>query len=292
MITPATLLNPDAFLSPLAIDDAVQRALAEDLGRGGDVTSMATIPETTRAEAIMVARQAGVIAGLPLAVTVFQKLSPDISINAHVRDGGVVAAGTHVMTLSGPARAILTGERTALNFVGRLSGVATLTADYVRPTAGTGMRICCTRKTTPGLRALEKYAVRCGGGFNHRFGLDDAVLIKDNHIAVAGGVRAVLERARGQIGHLVKIEIEVDTLAQLREVLDTGLADVVLLDNMDVATLTEAVGMARGRVVLEASGGITLDTIAGIAATGVDYASAGALTHSAPNFDVALDIAS
>jgi nicotinate-nucleotide pyrophosphorylase (carboxylating) len=292
MITPATLLNPDAFLSPLAIDDAVQRALAEDLGRGGDVTSMATIPETTRAEAIMVARQAGVIAGLPLAVAVFQKLSPDISINAHVRDGGVVAAGTHVMTLSGPARAILTGERTALNFVGRLSGVATLTADYVRPTAGTGMRICCTRKTTPGLRALEKYAVRCGGGFNHRFGLDDAVLIKDNHIAVAGGVRAVLERARGQIGHLVKIEIEVDTLAQLREVLDTGLADVVLLDNMDVATLTEAVGMARGRVVLEASGGITLDTIAGIAATGVDYASAGALTHSAPNFDVALDIAS
>jgi nicotinate-nucleotide pyrophosphorylase (carboxylating) len=292
MITLATLLNPDAFLSPLAIDDAVQRALAEDLGRGGDVTSMATIPETTRAEAIMVARQAGVIAGLPLAVAVFQKLSPDISINAHVRDGGVVAAGTHVMTLSGPARAILTGERTALNFVGRLSGVATLTADYVRPTAGTGMRICCTRKTTPGLRALEKYAVRCGGGFNHRFGLDDAVLIKDNHIAVAGGVRAVLERARGQIGHLVKIEIEVDTLAQLREVLDTGLADVVLLDNMDVATLTEAVGMARGRVVLEASGGITLDTIAGIAATGVDYASAGALTHSAPNFDVALDIAS
>ena len=291
MITPASLLNPDAFLSPLAIDDAVQRALAEDLGRGGDVTSMATIPETTRAEAIMVARQAGVIAGLPLAVAVFQKLSPDIRINAHTRDGAMVAAGTHVLTLSGPARAILTGERTALNFVGRLSGVATMTADYVRPTAGTRMRICCTRKTTPGLRALEKYAVRCGGGFNHRFGLDDAVLIKDNHIAVAGGVRAVLERARGQIGHLVKIEIEVDTLAQLREVLDTGLADVVLLDNMDVAALTEAVGMARGRVVLEASGGITPDTIATIAATGVDYASAGALTHSAPNFDVALDIA-
>jgi nicotinate-nucleotide pyrophosphorylase (carboxylating) len=185
---------------------------------------------------------------------------------------------------------VLTGERTALNFVGRLSGVATLTADYVRPTAGTKMRICCTRKTTPGLRALEKYAVRCGGGFNHRFGLDDAVLIKDNHIAVAGGVRAVLERARGQIGHLVKIEIEVDTLAQLREVLETGLADVVLLDNMNVATLTEAVSLARGRVVLEASGGITPDTIANIAATGVDYASAGALTHSAPNFDVALDI--
>jgi nicotinate-nucleotide pyrophosphorylase (carboxylating) len=291
MITPASLLNPDAFLSPLAIDDAVQRALAEDLGRGGDITSMATIPETVRAEAVMVARQSGVIAGLPLAVAVFQKLSPDITITADIRDGAAVTAGTRVLTVSGPARAVLTGERTALNFVGRLSGVATLTADYVRPTAGTNMRICCTRKTTPGLRALEKYAVRCGGGFNHRFGLDDAVLIKDNHIAVAGGVRAVLERARTRIGHLVKIEIEVDTLAQLREVLDTGLADVVLLDNMDIATLTEAVGMAKGRVVLEASGGITLDTIATIAATGVDYASAGALTHSAPNFDVALDIA-
>jgi nicotinate-nucleotide pyrophosphorylase (carboxylating) len=292
MITPASLLNPDAFLSPLAIDEAVQRALADDLGRGGDVTSMATIPETTHAAAIMVARQSGVIAGLPLAVAVFQKLSPDIDIKAHVRDGAVVAAGAHVLTMSGPARAVLTGERTALNFVGRLSGVATLTADYVRPTAGTKMRICCTRKTTPGLRALEKYAVRCGGGFNHRFGLDDAILIKDNHIAVAGGVRAVLERARAHIGHLVKIEIEVDTLAQLREVLDTGIADVVLLDNMDIATLSEAVSMARGRVVLEASGGISLNTIAGIASTGVDYASAGALTHSAPNFDVALDIAS
>jgi nicotinate-nucleotide pyrophosphorylase (carboxylating) len=231
-----------------------------------------------------------VIAGLPLAVAVFQKLSPDISVEAHVRDGATVAAGIHVLTLSGPARAILTGERTALNFVGRLSGVATLTADYVRHTAGTRMRICCTRKTTPGLRALEKYAVRCGGGFNHRFGLDDAILIKDNHIAVAGGIRPVLERARTHVGHLVKIEIEVDTLAQLREVLDTGLADVVLLDNMDHATLKEAVSMAKGRVVLEASGGVTQGSIAAIAATGVDYASAGALTHSAPNFDVALDI--
>jgi nicotinate-nucleotide pyrophosphorylase (carboxylating) len=238
----------------------------------------------------MVARPSGVIAGLPLAVAVFQKLSPDISIEAHVRDGAVVAAGIHVLTLSGPARAVLTGERTALNFVGRLSGVATLTADYVRHTAGTGMRICCTRKTTPGLRALEKYAVRCGGGFNHRFGLDDAILIKDNHIAVAGGVRPVLERARSHVGHLVKIEIEVDTLVQLREVLDTGMADVVLLDNMDHATLTEAVSMAKGRVVLEASGGVTQRSIAKIASTGVDYASAGALTHSAPNFDVALDI--
>ena len=205
-------------------------------------------------------------------------------------DGAIVAEGLHVLTISGPARAVLAGERTALNFVGRLSGIATLTSDYVRRAAGTNLRICCTRKTTPGLRALEKYAVRCGGGFNHRFGLDDAILIKDNHIAVAGGVRPVLERARAHAGHLVKIEIEVDTLAQLREVLDTGLADEVLLDNMDIADLTEAVKLAKGRVVLEASGGVSQATIAKIAATGVDYVSSGALTHSAPNFDVALDI--
>jgi nicotinate-nucleotide pyrophosphorylase (carboxylating) len=290
MTTPASLLNPGAFLSPLAIDEAVQRALNEDLGRAGDITSIATIPEAAQAHAIMVARQAGRIAGLPLAVATFQKLSPDINIQAHIHDGGAVASGVHVLTISGPARAVLAGERTALNFVGRLSGVATLTAEYVRHTAGTKLRICCTRKTTPGLRALEKYAVRCGGGFNHRFGLDDAILIKDNHIAVAGGVRPVLQRARAHIGHLVKIEIEVDTLAQLREVLDTGLADVVMLDNMDISTLTEAVKLAAGRVVLEASGGVTLDSIAKIAATGVDYVSSGALTHSAPNFDIALDI--
>jgi nicotinate-nucleotide pyrophosphorylase (carboxylating) len=290
MTTPASLLHPEAFLSPLAIDEAVQRALDEDLGRAGDITSIATIPEKTQAHAIMVARQTGVIAGLPLAVATFQKLSPDINIHAHYRDGATVAAGVHVLAISGPARAVLAGERTALNFVGRLSGIATLTADYVRHTAGTGLRICCTRKTTPGLRALEKYAVRCGGGFNHRFGLDDAILIKDNHIAVAGGIRPVLERARAHIGHLVKVEIEVDDLTQLREALNTGLADVVLLDNMDIATLTEAVQLAKGRVVLEASGSVTLNSIARIAATGVDYVSSGALTHSAPNFDVALDI--
>jgi len=290
MTTAASLLHPEAFLSPLAIDEAVQRALDEDLGRAGDITSTATIPETSHAHAILVARQSGVIAGLPLAVAVFQRLSPDISIQAHCRDGGMVAAGAQVLTISGPARAVLTAERTALNFVGRLSGIATLTADYVRHAAGTGMRICCTRKTTPGLRALEKYAVRCGGGFNHRFGLDDAILIKDNHIAVAGGVTAALRRARAHSGHLVKVEIEVDTILQLREVLDTGLADAVLLDNMNAAELTEAVKLAQGRVVLEASGDVTQGSIATIAATGVDYASSGALTHSAPNFDVALDI--
>jgi nicotinate-nucleotide pyrophosphorylase (carboxylating) len=283
-------LHPDAFLSPLAIDEAATRALDEDLGRAGDITSIATIPETTKARAVMVARQGGVIAGLPLAVAVFQKLSADIHLQAHMRDGASVAAGVHVLTISGPARAVLAGERTALNFVGRLSGIATATSNYVRQAAGTKLRICCTRKTTPGLRALEKYALRCGGGFNHRFGLDDAILIKDNHIAVAGGIKPALERARAHAGHLVKIEIEVDTLAQLREVLDTGLADAVLLDNMDGATLGEAVRMAQGRVVLEASGGVALDAIAAIAASGVDYVSSGALTHSATNFDVALDI--
>jgi nicotinate-nucleotide pyrophosphorylase (carboxylating) len=289
-MTPACLLHPDAFLSPLAIDEAVHRALDEDLGRAGDITSLATIPEANTANAILVARQTGMIAGLPLALAALQKLSEAIEVQAHVRDGARVKAGQRVLTISGPARPILTAERTALNFVGRLSGIATLTADYVRQTEGSKMRICCTRKTTPGLRALEKYAVRCGGGFNHRFGLDDAILIKDNHIAVAGGIRPVLERARSHAGHLVKIEIEVDTLAQLREVLDTGLADAALLDNMDIATLLEAVKLATGRIVLEASGGVTLDTIAQIAATGVDYVSSGALTHSAPSFDCALDI--
>ena len=289
-MTPSSLLHPDAFLSPLAIDEAVRRALEEDLGRAGDVTAVATIPESLRAQALMVARQGGVIAGLPLAIATLQMLSPGIEITAHVRDGASVAAGQQLLTILGPARALLTAERTALNFVGRLSGVATLTADYVRPIAGTAARICCTRKTTPGLRALEKYAVRCGGGFNHRFGLDDAILIKDNHIAVAGGIRPVLQRARSFAGHLVKIEIEVDTLAQLDEVLDSGLADAVLLDNMDIASLRRAVERTQGRIVLEASGGIMLDTIAEIAATGVDYISSGALTHSAPNFDVAVDI--
>jgi nicotinate-nucleotide pyrophosphorylase (carboxylating) len=290
MTTVTSLLHPDAFLSPLAVDEAVTRALEEDLGRAGDITSIATIPEPTKAHAVMVARQAGVIAGLPLALAVFRRLCPDIQLQAYVRDGAAVAAGVHLMTISGPARAVLSGERTALNFVGRLSGVATLTSNYVRKTNGSNLRICCTRKTTPGLRALEKYAVRCGGGFNHRFGLDDAILIKDNHIAVAGGIRPVLERARAHAGHLVKVEIEVDTLDQLREVLATGLADVVLLDNMDIATLKQAVKLAGGRVVLEASGGVTPGSIAEIASTGVDYISSGALTHSAPNFDVALDI--
>jgi nicotinate-nucleotide pyrophosphorylase (carboxylating) len=288
-MTPS-LLCPDAFLSPLEIDAMVMRALAEDLGRAGDVTSIATIPEGTQARALVVARAAGVIAGLPLVAAAFQKLAPEIEISTGLRDGASVAAKTTLMRLAGPARAVLAAERTALNLLGHLSGVATATHEFVRRAAGTKLRICCTRKTTPGLRALEKYAVRCGGGFNHRFGLDDAILIKDNHIAVAGGIRAVLERARGSAGHLVKIEIEVDTLDQLREVLAVGIADAVLLDNMDTATMRQAVALVAGKLPLEASGGITLDTIAAIAATGVDYASSGWITHSAPNLDVALDI--
>ena len=288
MIT--SLLYPQGFLSPLEIDAAVERALAEDLGRAGDITSIATIPADTQARAVVVARKAGVISGLPLVAAALRRLAPDIALKPAARDGDSVTTKTELMTIVGDARAVLSAERAALNLLGHLSGIATATADFVRLTKGTKTRFCCTRKTTPGLRALEKYAVRCGGGFNHRFGLDDAMLIKDNHIAVAGGVRAVLERARQNAGHLVKIEIEVDTLDQLAEVLDSGLAEVVLLDNMSLADMRKAVAMANGRVVLEASGGITLDTIADVAATGVDYASSGWITHSAPSLDVALDI--
>ncbi|MCX7310383.1 MAG: carboxylating nicotinate-nucleotide diphosphorylase, partial [Alphaproteobacteria bacterium] len=211
-------------------------------------------------------------------------------ITGHARDGAAVAARTALMTISGDARAILSAERVALNFAGHLSGIATATAEFVRLISHTNARICETRKTTPGLRALQKYAVRCGGGHNHRFGLDDAILIKDNHIAVAGGIRAVLEGAKAAAGHLVKIEIEVDTLDQLKEVLAVGLADVALLDNMDPPTMKQAVAMCKGKLMLEASGGITLKSAATVAETGVDYLSSGAITHSSPNLDVALDI--
>jgi nicotinate-nucleotide pyrophosphorylase (carboxylating) len=285
-----SLLCPHAFLSPLEIDEAVTRALTEDLGRAGDVTSIAVVPETTAARARVVARQAGTIAGLPLVESTFRKLAPSIGLTARARDGDQVEAQSTLMMVEGSARAVLAAERVALNFLGSLSGVATATSEFVRHVAHTRTRICCTRKTTPGLRALQKYAVRCGGGFNHRFGLDDAVLIKDNHIAVAGGIAAALTRARAVVGHLVKVEIEVDSLAQLAEALAAGGADVVLLDNMDAPTLRRAVEMVGGRLVIEASGGVTLDTVAAIAETGVDYVSSGALTHSAPSLDVALDI--
>ncbi len=283
-------IYPDAFLSPFAIEEAVSRALAEDFGRAGDITSTATVPAEVSGRAVVAARAAGVISGLPLLEAAFRKLDTEVRLFAHARDGDAVAAGDALMTVEGNARGLLGAERTALNFVTHLSGIATATAAFVRLIAGTKARVCCTRKTTPGLRALQKYAVRCGGGFNHRFGLDDAVLIKDNHIAVAGGIRPVLTRARAAVGHMVRIEIEVDTLEQLREVLDAGLADVVLLDNMDPATLTKAVGLVAGRLVTEASGGITHATAAAIAATGVDYLSSGAITHSSVGLDIGLDI--
>jgi nicotinate-nucleotide pyrophosphorylase (carboxylating) len=285
-----SLLCADAFVSPLEIEAAVLRALAEDLGRAGDITSIATVPEETRGRAVVVARKPGVISGLPLVAATFGKLSPQIEIEPHARDGAAITAGAALMTIAGDARAILGAERTALNFLGHLSGIATATAAFVARIAHTKARVICTRKTTPGLRALEKYAVRCGGGYNHRFGLDDAMLIKDNHIAVAGGIRAVLTGAKQAAGHLVKIEIEVDSLDQLREVLDVGLADVVLIDNFDLESMRRAVAMVAGRLVIEASGGITLDTAAAIAETGVDYLSSGALTHSVQNLDVGLDI--
>jgi nicotinate-nucleotide pyrophosphorylase (carboxylating) len=286
----ASLLRADAFISPLEIEAAVTHALEEDLGRAGDITSTTTIPQDRDGRAALVAREAGVIAGLALVAAAFRRLEPEIAIAPHARDGDPVQRGARLMTISGNARAMLAGERVALNFLGHLSGIATATAAFVKRIAHTKARIICTRKTTPGLRALEKYAVRCGGGYNHRFGLDDAILIKDNHIAVAGGIRPVLERAKAAAGHLVKIEIEVDSLAQLQEVLDVGLADVVLIDNFDLAAMRKAVQMAAGRLVVEASGGITLESAAVIAETGVDYLSSGALTHSVQNLDVGLDI--
>jgi nicotinate-nucleotide pyrophosphorylase (carboxylating) len=284
------LLCADAFLSPLEIDDTVTRALAEDLGRAGDITSIATVPDGTRGRAVVATRKGGRIAGLPLVEAAFRRLAPDMEIKAHSRDGMAVEAKTALMTVTGDARAMLAAERTALNFIGHLSGIATATAEFVRRVAHTKTRVMCTRKTLPGLRALQKYAIRCGGGFNHRFGLDDAMLIKDNHVAVAGGIRAVLQRARASVGPMVKIEIEVDSLEQLREVLDAGLADVVLLDNFDVPKLRQAVQIVGGKLVTEASGGITLDSVAEIAETGVDYVSSGALTHSVINLDIGLDI--
>ena len=279
------------------VEDAVRAALAEDLGRAGDITSAATIPPQAMASAVIAARKAGVVAGLNLVRTAFAQLSADIRFQAEVSDGDAVTAGSTIASISGPARAILSAERVALNFLGHLSGVASATRQFADAISGSGARIICTRKTTPGLRALEKYAVRFlekkavrhGGGSNHRFGLDDAILVKDNHIAVAGGVTAAIERARAFAGILVKIEIEVDTLDQLREALDAG-ADVVLLDNMPADQLSQAVALNARRAVLEASGNVTLETVAAIAATGVDYISSGWITHSAPILDLGLDI--
>jgi nicotinate-nucleotide pyrophosphorylase (carboxylating) len=281
---------PGAFLSPMVLRGVVRDALDEDLGRVGDITSAATIPEGRQATAKLVARKPGVIAGLNCVEETFYALDRKIAFNAKVKDGAKVAAKELLAEISGDARNILTGERVALNFLGHLSGVATLTAAYAEKIKHTKAKIVDTRKTTPGLRALEKYAVRCGGGVNHRMGLDDAVLIKDNHIAVAGGIAQVLKTSRAAVGHLVKIEIEVDTLKQFEEVLKAGGADVVMLDNMDPATMKRAVEMNAGKLVLEASGGVSLDTVALIAESGVDVISVGALTHSAPVLDIGLDI--
>jgi len=289
---PAPRLAP---LYPLLYEDLVRRALAEDLGRAGDLTSDAVVPAEARAEAVLVARVPGRLAGLPVALAAFRLLDPSLSLAAHAADGEDVAAGAVLATVRGAARSILSAERTALNLLGRLSGIATATRDLVAavaaaaPAATRGARVVCTRKTTPGLRALEKYAVRAGGGANHRFGLDDAVLIKDNHRALAGGLRPAVERARRGAGHMVKIEVEVDSLAELDEALALGV-DVVLLDNMPLDVLAEAVRRARGRALTEASGGIQPATAAAIAATGVDLLSVGWLTHSAPALDVALDV--
>ena len=276
-------------LPTLLIDDAVRPALAEDLGRAGDITTQATIPDSATATATLVARAAGVICGLDIARAAFRQIDPTIGFESWETDGARVEKGAALARIDGSARAILIAERVALNYLGRLSGVASLTAQYVERVAHTKARICDTRKTTPLLRAFEKYAVRCGGGANHRFGLDDAVLIKDNHIAVAGGVVPALRAAKRYAGHLVKIEIEVDTLDQLRDVLAEG-ADVVLLDNMPLPTLREAVTLVKGAMICEASGSVSLETVGAIAETGVDLISVGALTHSAPVLDVALDI--
>jgi nicotinate-nucleotide pyrophosphorylase (carboxylating) len=277
-------------LPPDVIDGAVRRALAEDLGRAGDVTSAATIPADRRAEATIIARRSGVIAGLPLAERAFQMVDADTEFDGPIEDSAAVPAGSVLARIGGAARAILAAERVALNFLGHLSGIASATAAFVEAVKGTGARITCTRKTTPGLRALEKYAVRCGGGSNHRFGLDDAMLIKDNHIALAGGVVPALERAKAAAGHLVKIEIEVDSLEQLAEALPLE-PDAVLLDNMSPEQLREAVRLIDGRAVSEASGGVTIGNVRAIAETGVDFISSGWITHSAPALDVALEIA-
>lgn len=280
-----------APLSPVIIEPLVRMALEEDLGRTGDITSDNVITPEARARVVMAARESGVIAGLDVAEMAFKIVDSSLNVKRLKPEGSDVKAGDEVLEIEGRARSILTAERVALNFVGRMSGIATLTQKMVRAVGNHKAKICSTRKTTPGLRSLEKYAVRAGGGVNHRLGLDDAILIKDNHIAIAGGVIPALKRAKENIGHMIKVEIEVDTLDQLREVLTEG-ADVIMLDNMNFDEMTEAVKLVNGRAVIEASGGVTLERIPQIAATGVDMISSGALTHSAPNLDVGLDFRS
>ena len=275
-------------LPMLMLEPVVRAALLEDLGRAGDITTDAIVPATARAETVLVARQPGGVAGLDLAATAFRLVDPAIKIEVERPDGTRLAPGDRIATIAGPARGMLTAERVALNFLGHLSGVASAAATLVEAVRGHKARICCTRKTMPGMRAVQKYAVRVGGGSNHRFGLDDAVLIKDNHVAVAGGIGPAIRAARDGVGHLVKIEVEVDTLAQLDEAMAIGV-DAVLLDNMTPEQLTQAVRTIDGRAIAEASGRITPQTAPAIAASGVDLISAGWLTHSVSVLDIGLD---
>lgn len=276
-------------LSPLLVRSSVEAALEEDLGLAGDITSLATIPADVKAQAVIAARAPGVVAGLDFAKAAIKMLDDNAAFEILAADGTHICAGDEVTRILCNGRALLSAERVALNFMTHLSGIATLTGRFVDAVDGTSASIVCTRKTLPGLRAAEKYAVLAGGGSNHRFGLYDAVLIKDNHIAVAGGIGAAIESALAYAGHMVKIEVEVDTLGQLKAALDYPI-DAVLLDNMDNATLEEAVKIADGQITLEASGGVNLETVRGIAETGVDLISVGALTHSAPTLDLGLDI--
>ncbi|MCA0044270.1 carboxylating nicotinate-nucleotide diphosphorylase [Celeribacter litoreus] len=275
---------PDMILEPL-----VRSALMEDLGTYGDLTTRTVIPAETQYFARIRAREAGITSGMQIARIAFHLVDPTLEVTTLKSDGDAFEVGDVLMEIRGSAASILSGERIALNFSGRLSGIATMTAAFVAETAGTNTRITCTRKTTPGLRLVEKQAVLHGGGFNHRFSLSDAILIKDNHIAAAGGIRPVLQAVKGHASHMVRVEIEVDTLAQLEEVLSEGGAEAVLLDNMDTPTLREAVAMANGRLILEASGNMKLERIAEVSATGVDYISSGALTHSVSTLDLGLD---
>jgi nicotinate-nucleotide pyrophosphorylase (carboxylating) len=279
---------PAASLPAIMVEPPVRAALLEDLGRAGDITTDAIVPADARTRTALVARKRGVLAGLDFALAAFRLIDPAIVASIERPDGSSLSPGETIATISGPARGILTAERTALNFLCHLSGVATATRGVVDAITGTRAHVVCTRKTMPGLRAAQKYAVRVGGGSNHRFGLDDAVLIKDNHVAIAGGIRPAVERARAGVGHMVKIELEVDTLTQLQEALALRI-DAVLLDNMDPPVLREAVGMVDGRMITEASGGIRPDTAAAIAASGVDLLSIGWLTHSASVLDIGLD---
>jgi nicotinate-nucleotide pyrophosphorylase (carboxylating) len=275
-------------LPPHLVEDAVRRALADDLGLVGDLTSLAVLPRGASATATLSAREPGIVAGLALAAEAFRQVG-GISFDAQVADGDKLARGDVVAVVSGDAHALLAGERTALNFLNHLCGIATLTGRFVEAVAGTGARICDTRKTLPGLRAFEKYAVRCGGGWNHRYALSDAILIKDNHVAVAGGAGMAYRAARAAAGHLVAIEIEVTSLEELAEVLEAG-AQIVMLDNMDNDLLRAAVAMNKGRARLEASGGVTLERVRGIAETGVDYISSSQITMGAKPLDLGLDV--